>query len=76
MFGFGLGKLVVLLAVVVAVWYGFKLVSRLERECKRRLREQRQQGPESVGTMEKCPVCDTYVMAAGARNCGREGCPY
>ena len=34
MLGFGLGKLIVLVAVVVGVWYGFKLVSRLERERK------------------------------------------
>jgi hypothetical protein len=76
MLGFGLGKLLVLVAVVVAVWYGFKLVNRLEQERKRRLKEQRRQPSESVDKMEKCPVCDTYVVVAGARNCGRENCPY
>ena len=76
MFGFGPIKLIVLVAVIVAVWYGFKLISRLERQRKRRLKEQRQQDTESVDKMEKCPVCDTYVVAAAARDCGREGCPY
>lgn len=76
MLGFGLGKLLVLVAVVVGVWYGFKLVNRLERERKRRVREQRKQDTGSVGKMEKCPVCDTYVVASDAENCGRAECPY
>ena len=76
MLGFGLGKLIVLVAVVAGVWYGFKLLSRLERQRKRRLKEQRQQDKESVDKMEKCPVCDTYVVAATAQNCGGDGCPY
>jgi uncharacterized protein len=76
MFGFGFGKLIVLVAVVAAVWYGFKLVSRLEQQRKRRVKEQGKQDADSVGKMEKCPVCDTYVVAADAQNCGRDGCPY
>jgi len=76
MFGFGFGKLIILVAVVVGVWYGFKLVSRLERERKRRVKEQRKQSADSMGNMEKCPVCDTYVVAAAAQDCGRDGCPY
>ncbi len=76
MFGFGLGKLLVLVVVVVGVWYGFKLVSRLERERKRRVREDRKQQTDSVDEMKKCPVCDTYVVSSGARNCGRADCPY
>lgn len=78
MFGFGFGKLIVLAAVVAAVWYGFKLVTRLDQERKRRhtLREKQRQGTESVGKMEKCAVCGTYVVAATAGDCGRDGCPY
>ena len=76
MLGFGLGKLLVLVAVVVGVWYGFKLVSRLERARKRQVRENRNQGTDSVGKMEKCPVCDTYVVASDPGNCGRPDCPY
>lgn len=36
MFGFSLGKLLVLLAVVGAVWYGFKYMSRLQYQRERR----------------------------------------
>lgn len=73
---FGFGKLLVLLIVVVGVWYGYKLVGRRERERKRKVREQRRQRKEAVGEMTKCPVCDTYVVASGAQNCGRADCPY
>jgi len=76
MFGFGLGKLLVLVAVVAAVWYGFKLVTRLERERKRRVGEQNRQPTDFVEEMEKCRVCGAYVAASGAQNCGRRGCPY
>jgi len=76
MFGFGLGKLLVLVAVIVAVWYGFKLVTRLERERKRRVGQQNRQPSDSVEEMEKCRVCGAYVVASGAQNCGRRGCPY
>lgn len=35
MFGFSLGKLLVLAAVIAAVWYGFKYVSRLQYQRER-----------------------------------------
>ena len=35
MFGFSLGKLIVLVAVIAAVWYGFKYVSRLQYQRER-----------------------------------------
>jgi len=76
MFGFGLGKLLVLVILVVGVWYGFKLVGRRERERKRQVREDRKQAKDSVGEMEKCPVCETYVVSSGPGNCGRADCPY
>lgn len=41
MFGLSLSKLIVLVAVVAAVWYGFKYISRLQRveEGRRRTGE-------------------------------------
>lgn len=41
MFGFSLTKLLVLLAIVGAVWYGFKMVGRLDaaRKAEAKLRE-------------------------------------
>jgi hypothetical protein len=76
MFGFGLSKLLVLAIIVAAVWYGFKFISRLDRQRKQKLSEENKKATDSIGEMEKCPVCSTYVVAAQAANCGRPGCPY
>lgn len=76
MFGFGFGKLLLLVIIVAAVWYGFKFVGRLDKQRKRKLEADQKKEADSVGKMEKCPVCDTYVVAAQAANCGRPGCPY
>lgn len=87
MFGFSLQKLLLLAAVVGAVWFGFKLISRLQE--KRELEAGRGgqgQGlgrkaetggrPSEAETMVQCPTCGTYVSAKGAKACGRSDCPY
>ncbi len=87
MFGFSLQKLLLLAAVVGAVWYGFKLVSRLQEarqldqsaKVKRRSAEGRGGKPEAkegVEEMVRCPVCDSFVSARARSNCGRSECPY
>ncbi len=91
MFGFpSLQKLLVLAAVVAAVWYGFKWLSRLKevrdaqdgRPPKKRrwpgaARRAAKEPPQSEAEdMTECPVCGTYVSARGASNCGRADCPY
>jgi uncharacterized protein len=87
MFGFSLQKLLLLAAIVAAVWYGFKLVSRLKeaRELEARkgggrpkpARRGRKAASEGeTETMVQCPVCKTYVAARGAGSCGRDDCPY
>lgn len=76
MFGFGFGKLLVLAIIVAAVWYGYKFIGRLDKQRKEKVAKDKKKTTESVGKMEKCPVCDTYLVAAQAENCGRPGCPY
>ncbi|MHC4983734.1 MAG: hypothetical protein ACYTF6_11305 [Planctomycetota bacterium] len=90
MFGFSLQKLLVLAAIVGAVWYGFKLVSRLKEARKledeaapgkrRKAARRGAAGAKSAaGTAEdmvQCPVCQTYVAARSAGSCGRPDCPY
>ena len=76
MFGFGLGKLLILVIVVAAVWYGFKFVGRLDRKRKREIEGEKSKPSDSIGEMEKCRICGTYVVAGRAENCGRKGCPY
>ena len=91
MFGFSFTKLLVLVAVLAAVWYGFRLVGRLDKQRKEGGRLQRTaQPPKSAGAaarepakaeansedMEPCRVCSAYVAGHGAASCGRADCPY
>lgn len=79
---FSLSKILVLLLIVVAVWYGFKIVARRNQNLgDRKPRKsigsgQREATDENVQDMETCAVCGTFVPNASARACGREGCPY
>ena len=90
MFGFSLQKLLVLAAIVGAVWYGFKLVGRLQEarklEAKAQAGNRRSTARRGAGgakgqtaateEMVQCPICQTYVAARSAANCGRPDCPY
>ena len=65
-------KLVVLVAIIAGVWYGFKMIGR------RNIAKQREDAKkaEDVGeTMAACSVCGTYVPES-EKNCGRDACPY
>jgi uncharacterized protein len=81
---FSLSKLLVLLAVIGAVWYGFKYLSRTQyqREVRAATRDRLDRGKRRGGAepeasdMDACPTCKAYVPAKGASNCGRPDCPY
>jgi hypothetical protein len=77
-------KLVILVAVVAIIWFGFRWFERRERERRQAAeRSQSRLGPGRPGPigghgaedMQACAVCGTYV-AAGARACARPKCPY
>lgn len=81
MFGFSLPKLIVLIIILVIVWNIFKWVNRINqlrahRDKAERERLSRSRNANGAEDMVRCPVCDTFVMARGARHCGRDGCPY
>jgi hypothetical protein len=84
MFGFSLPKLLVLILIIAVIWYGFKWVTEVDRDRRRKVKEEKQaakaerSGPAQVDAhdMVKCPRCGTFVAPASARNCGREDCPY
>ena len=79
-----IGKILVIVAVILLVWYGFKLVGHLDRKRKEAARVQNksagrtrrgaQQGPV-VHDLVKCPACGSYVTGPIAGTCGRPGCP-
>ncbi len=84
MFGFSLPKLLILVAIVVVVWQGFKIIQKRQEVQARgerdRVRESRRTGGRRdappVEDMVRCEVCDAFVPATGAADCGRSGCPY
>jgi formate-dependent phosphoribosylglycinamide formyltransferase (GAR transformylase) len=83
MLGIGFPKLIVLVALILLVWYGFKYVRRLEevRQALRRAQDAARGGRGGAKKvvaedMVKCPSCGAYVAARGATKCGRTDCPY
>jgi len=87
MFGLSLPKLIVLLVICGAVWYGMKYLQARERQVARNAQRAAteaaaraagrpaSQSAASVEELVKCPACATYV-APGAARCGRADCPY
>lgn len=91
MFGLpSLQKLLILAILIAVVWYGFKLIGRLQQA--RRTEEQLRRGGKESGAdrarsgggtrspaaedLVACTNCGAFVSPRGARSCGRDGCPY
>lgn len=78
-------KLLLTVAVVALIWFGFKFAQRVMDNQRRREDEAGRPGPkprfqpnpdgDSVQDLIKCPTCSTY-RSARAGSCGREDCPY
>jgi cytochrome c-type biogenesis protein CcmH/NrfF len=68
-------KILILAAVVAAVWYGFKYFTRVDQQRREKVSRERD-AREGIADTVQCPVCQTYVAARGAVNCGKSGCPY
>jgi hypothetical protein len=83
MFSFpSIGKVVVLIAIVLAVWYGFKFIGQLDRQRKELARRQnggakpsRSGRASEAEEMVRCRTCGTYIPASGGASCGKVGCP-
>ena len=82
MFGFSLQKIMVLAAILGAVWWGYKWISRLEqiRDAKDRLKKKRtadapRRRAEKVEEMVECPACHTYQVLGRENICANCGEP-
>ena len=75
MFGFSLAKLLVLAAIIAAVWYGVKIIGR-RNQAKPVARDDADDGRITAEETVECAVCGTYLVQAGAKSCGRADCPY
>ncbi|MBI1779153.1 MAG: hypothetical protein HYR63_27785 [Proteobacteria bacterium] len=80
MFGFSMTKLLVLAAIIAAVWYGYRWINRVEllrRQAAARGEPAMGKRPSAPSeTMVACSTCGTYVAPRAARSCGRSDCPY
>jgi uncharacterized protein len=87
MFGLpSIQKLIVLAAVVAAVWYGFKFLGRLQQARKEeaKLREGKNGQPakkageaaqrpgDAIEDLVPCPSCGAYVRAGSTCSCGHK----
>ena len=77
-------KLFLLIGIIVAVWYGFKFFSAVERATGQ-ARQAPRQGtrasarPTQTAEIEetsKCRVCGAYVPARQPSRCNRSECPF
>ncbi len=80
MFGLpSISKLLVLVGAILIVWYGFKLLTRLENARKAKsgpeLKQELKAQGDGLETV-KCSVCGIFLATDVLSNCGREGCPY
>ena len=75
MFGFSIAKILVLAAIVAAVWYGFKIIGRRNQSSKVDRDESENSRISAEETVE-CPRCGTYIVPDSAGLCGRADCPY
>ena len=86
MFGFSLAKLVVATFLILAVWYGFKMMTRLSEARSAAL--PRDAGAKDKGKgkgnvsrrtevedLTECRKCGAFV-SANANACARADCPY
>ncbi len=84
MFGLpSIGKLMVLAAILGAVWYGFKFIGRMQ-QARDEQERQKEAASKNTGApvnktnsgaveLVQCPTCDAYIPADSGCNCGRQG---
>jgi len=71
-----LSKLIILAVVIAAVWYGFKLLTRINLQRGQKVAQDKKDAVSGIADTVQCPVCGTYVAAIGAADCGKSACPY
>lgn len=81
-------KLLLTVAVIAFIWFGFKFAQRVMDDRRRREDQAARGGPagakprfqpnpdgDSVQDLVKCPACSTY-RSSRLGPCGRKDCPY
>jgi len=76
MFGVSFWKVVLLVAVVAAVWCGFRWFERAQSEKARIAAQGRRPRGGATEDLVACRACGAFVAVGAARACGRPDCPY
>ncbi len=88
MFGFSFSKLLLTVAAIAIVWYGWKWMNRVQarrqgeldgagrRPVGRDSRRKRRARQPATEDLIQCAVCGSYVPAAGGGVCDRADCPF
>ncbi len=82
MFGFSIQKLLFTIAIIVIVWYGFKLIGRIDKKRRAQVKNARKRSRKPSSALDaedmvQCAHCGTYYSATkGAKSCGQPDCPY
>ncbi len=74
-----LSKILVFAAIIAIVWFGFRVIGRLDKarqQAARKPAAERARPRPAVEETVRCRVCDAFVAARGATSCGRADCPY
>lgn len=71
-----LQKLLLLLAAIAIVWYGFKLVGRFNQQRQQKVAKEDDKIRMGVSDTVQCSVCEAYIAADSKSSCGRADCPY
>ncbi len=69
-------KIIILAAIVAAVWYGFKFVSRLDQQRKQKVAQEKRDAVDGISDTVQCSVCRIYIATELTDDCGKPGCPY
>ncbi|PPR21120.1 MAG: hypothetical protein CFH38_01427 [Alphaproteobacteria bacterium MarineAlpha10_Bin1] len=71
MLGFSLPKLLILIAVIAVVWYGFKAAGRINRNRQKESNTAaRKETSEIVAKdMVQCPKCEAYCTSLDSHTC-------
>jgi len=71
MLGFSLPKLLILIAVIAVVWYGFKAAGRINRNRRSgpKKAEQNETSGITIESMVQCPKCRAYSASLDTHIC-------
>ena len=70
MFGFSLGKLLLTAVIILAVWYGFKLLSREGNNPKAvQNKKNADRSSKEAEELVHCKKCGSYVTSLADHDC-------